>query len=336
MLIAGDIGGTKTDLAIFSSEAGPHSPLAQERVHSADYPSLHAMAKEFLEKAKKPVDRACFAVAGPVIGGRVKTTNLPWVIDETSLAEELNLNANSVRLINDLEAIARAIPILRPSDVCTINRGEPVAGGTIAAIAPGTGLGESFLTWNGSRYIAHSSEGGHSDFAPTDRRQIQLLEYMLELFDHVSFEHVCSGIGIPHIYGYLREVEHLHEKPYVAKLIDTAADPSAVIISQALDPVNPSKLCSETIDYFVSILGGEAGNLAVKFLATGGVYLAGGVAVHTLPVIKDTVFMQHFKRKGRFAGLMERIPLHVIVTPAGLTGAAACGLEGLGPDTVPD
>ena len=327
MLIAGDIGGTKTDLAIFSSEAGPHAPLAQERVHSADYPSLQAIVKEFLAKAKKPVDRACFAVAGPVIGGRVKTTNLPWVIEDNSLAQELNLNLKSVHLINDLEAIARAVPILRPSDVQTINTGEPVPGGAIAVIAPGTGLGESFLTWDGSRYLAHSSEGGHSDFAPTDERQIRLLEYMLKLFDHVSFEHVCSGIGIPNIYHYLRDVEHLPEKPEVAKQIDSAGDPSVVIINQALDPTNPSKLCAATIDLFVSILGSEAGNLAVKFLATGGVYIAGGVAVHTLQAIQQPAFMQHFKRKGRFAELMGRIPINVVVTPAGLAGAAACGLE---------
>ncbi len=327
MLIAGDIGGTKTDLAIFSSEAGPHAPLVQERVHSADYPSLQAIVKEFLAKTKKPVDRACFAVAGPVIDGHVKTTNLPWVIEDTSLAQELNLNLKSVHLINDLEAIARAVPILRPSDVQTINTGEPVPGGAIAVIAPGTGLGESFLTWDGSRYLAHSSEGGHSDFAPTDERQIRLLEYMLKLFDHVSFEHVCSGIGIPHIYRFLRDVEHLPEKPEVAKQIDSAGDPSVAIINQALDPTNPSKLCAATIDLFVSILGSEAGNLAVKFLATGGVYLAGGVAVHTLQVIKEPVFMQHFKRKGRFAELMGRIPINVVVTPAGLAGAAACGLE---------
>src|SRR6266852_5766919 len=209
MLIAGDIGGTKTDLAIFSSEAGPHAPLAESKVHSADYPSLQAIVKEFLLKTKKPVDRACFAVAGPVIGGRVKTTNLPWVIEDTSLAQELNINVKSVRLINDLEAIARAVPILRPSDVVTINSGKPVPKGAIAVIAPGTGLGESFLTWDGSHYLAHSSEGGHSDFAPTDERQIRLLEYMLKLFDHVSFEHVCSGIGIPNIYRYLRDVEQL-------------------------------------------------------------------------------------------------------------------------------
>jgi glucokinase len=327
MLIAGDIGGTKTDLAIFSSEAGPHAPLAESRVHSADYPSLQAIVKEFLLKTKKPVDRACFAVAGPVIGGRVKTTNLPWVIEDTSLAQELNINVKSVRLLNDLEAIARAVPILRPSDVETINTGKPVSKGAIAVIAPGTGLGESFLTWDGSRYLAHSSEGGHSDFAPTDERQIRLLEYMLKLFDHVSFEHVCSGIGIPNIYRYLRDVEHLVEKPEVAKLVEAAGDPSFVIINSALDPTNPSKLCAATIDLFVSILAAEAGNLAVKVLATGGVYLAGGVAVHTLQVIKQPAFLQRFKRKGRFAELMGRIPIHVVVTPAGLAGAAAFGLE---------
>jgi glucokinase len=163
MLIAGDIGSTKTDLAIFSSEAGPHAPLAQTRVHSADYPSLQTMVKEFLAKAKKPVDRACFAGAGPVISGRVKATNLPWVVEDGVLAEDLNLNIKSIRLINDLEAIARAIPILRPSDVNTIKTGEAVPKGTIAMVAPGTGLGESFLTWDGSGYLAHSSEGGHSD-----------------------------------------------------------------------------------------------------------------------------------------------------------------------------
>src|SRR5277367_1292804 len=241
MLVAGDIGGTKTDLAIFSSEAGPHAPLAEEKVHSADYPSLQAIVKQFLAKAQKPVDRACFAVAGPVIGGRVKTTNLPWVIEENSLARELNLNLKAVRLINDLEAIARAVPILRPSDVCTINAGEPVSKGAIAVLAPGTGLGESFLTWDGSRYLAHSSEGGNSDFAPADERQVHLLEYMFKKFDHVSFEHVCSGIGIPNIYAYLRDIENIPEEPEVAQLIAAPGDPSFVIINQAVDPANRSR-----------------------------------------------------------------------------------------------
>ncbi|MGA7077938.1 MAG: glucokinase [Terriglobales bacterium] len=276
---------------------------------------------------EEPVDRACFAVAGPVIGGRVKTTNLPWVVQDTSLAQELNINLQSVRLINDLEAIARAVPILRPSDVQTINAGVPVSKGAIAVIAPGTGLGESFLTWDGSRYLAHSSEGGHSDFAPTDARQIRLLQYMLEKFDHVSFEHVCSGIGIPNIYRYLRDVEAMTEDPEVAALVASAGDPSFVIIDQGVDPATRSKLCAATIELFISILASEAGNVAVKFLATGGVYVAGGVAMHTLRAIELPSFMRGFKRKGRFADLMEGIPVHVIVTPAGLAGAAVYGLE---------
>ena len=164
MLIAGDIGGTKTDLAIYSTESGPHVPLAEVEVHSSDYPSLQAIVAEFLSHSKISVDVASFDVAGPVIDGHVKTTNLPWVMDEESLKAELSLK--SVHLMNDLEAVARAVPVLRSKDLITLNQGEPIPHGPIAIIAPGTGLGESFLTWDGSRYQAHSSEGGHSDFAP--------------------------------------------------------------------------------------------------------------------------------------------------------------------------
>jgi glucokinase len=336
MLIAGDIGGTKTDLAIFSSEAGPLVPLAQTKVHSADYPNLQAIVKEFLSKEKKPVDRACFAVAGPVIGGRVKTTNLPWMIEENSLAVELNLNRQSVHLINDLEAIAHAVPILRPSDVETINPGSAVPKGAIGVIAPGTGLGESFLTWDRSTYLPHSSEGGHADFAPTDRRQIGLLEYMLKKFDHVSFEHVCSGIGIPNIYAYLREVEQIEQDREVTALIDAVQDRTAAIVAHGLGgDSNRSKLCTATVETFVSILAAEAANLAVKVLATGGIYIAGGVAVHLLEALKQPVFLQSFKRKGRFAELMSRIPIHVVVSPAGLAGAATYGLKN-SPDFKPN
>jgi glucokinase len=327
MLIAGDIGGTKTDLAIFSTEAGPLAPIVEARVPSADYSSLQDIVKEFLASTKFSVDRACFAVAGPVIAGRVKTTNLPWVVDEGSLAEELNLNVKSVHVINDLEAVARAVPILRPSDIVTINAGEPIAHGPIAVIAPGTGLGESFLTWDSSEYVAHSSEGGHSDFAPSDERQVHLLEYMFKKMDHVSFEQVCSGIGLRTLSAFLRDAEGMVEEPEIARQIANAKDPSFVIIDQGIDPTSRSKLCAATMDLFVSILAGEAGNLAVKFLATGGVYLAGGASVHALEVIKKPEFMRRFKNKGRFTGLLERIPVHVVVSPAGLAGAAARGLE---------
>ena len=326
MLIAGDIGGTKTALAIYSSEAGPHLRIAERRVLSGDYPSLQAIVKGFLAKEGKPVDRACFAIAGPVLGGRVKATNLPWVIDEATLATELNINRQSVHLLNDLEAIAYAVPILRPGDVVTINEGEAAHGGAIAVIAPGTGLGESFLTWDGSRYLPHSSEGGHADFAPTDERQTRLLEYLRGKFGHVSFERVCSGTGIPNIYDYLRDIEHLPQDAAITALIESAPDRTAVIAEHALGNGRRSELCAATIDTFVSILAAETGNVALKVLATGGVYVAGGVAVHTLAALREPRFMESFTRKGRFAEMLSRMPVQVIMSDAGLAGAAAFGL----------
>lgn len=325
MLIAGDIGGTKTDLAIYSIESGPHAPLAQAQFHSADYHSLQAMVSEFLAQVRVPVAYASFDVAGPVINGHVKTTNLPWVMDEISLAKDLNLK--SVHLMNDLEAVARAVPVLRAIDLVTLNEGQPVPQGTIAVIAPGTGLGESFLTWDGSQYVAHSSEGGHSDFAPTDERQIHLLEYLLQRFDHVAIERVCSGIGVPNIYEYLRDSEHIPERPEVAQLIASAKDHTKAIVEAASDPNNPSELCRATIKMLVSILASEAGNLALKVLATNGVYLAGGVALHVLGALKEPQFMQAFAKKGRFKEMMGRIPVHVISARAALVGAASFGLE---------
>jgi glucokinase len=325
MLLAGDIGGTKTDLAIYSVVSGPHRPLAEAEMRSADYPSLQALVTEFLQQVKTPVDRACFDVAGPVIDGRVKITNLPWAMDEVTLAKDLGLK--SVSLINDLEAVARAIPTLRPSDVKTLNAGQPVQRGAIGVIAPGTGLGESFLTWDGSKYVAHGSEGGHADFAPTDERQIGLLRYLIERFGHVGVERVCSGIGIPNIYDYLRDVERIPENPEVAQLLSAAKDRTAVIANSAIDPRQPSKLCTETIETFVSILASEAGNVALKVIATGGIYVAGGVPLHILSAFEGPRFMESFKRKGRFAELMGRIPVHVVLTRAALVGAAAYGLE---------
>ena len=327
MLIAGDIGGTKTDLAIYSRESGPHTPLAHTEVHSADYPSLQAMVKKFLAEVKMSVDVASFDVAGPVINGRVKTTNLPWTLDEETLANDLDLKA--AHLMNDLEAVARAVPALRAEDMITINKGQPVESGPIAIVAPGTGLGESFLTWDGSQYIAHSSEGGHSDFAPTDERQIRLLHYLLPRFGHVGVERVCSGIGIPNLYEFLRDEEHIRERPEIAQLIASAKDHTKAIVEAAFDPQNPSELCLATVDLLASILASEAGNLALKVLATGGVYLAGGIALHVLTLLQTPQFIKTFTRKGRFKGLMERMPIHIITTRAALLGAATFGLQSL-------
>jgi glucokinase len=326
-MLAGDIGGTKTDLGIYSPESGPHTPLAETEVHSADYDSLQDMVREFLSRVKMSVDVASFDVTGPVINGYVKTTNLPWVMDERTLLNELNLQA--AHLMNDLEAVARAVPALRAQDVITINKGEPVANGPIAIIAPGTGLGESFLTWGGSEYIAHGSEGGHSDFAPTDERQIRLLQYLLPRFGHVGVERVCSGIGVPNIYEFLRDEEKISVRPEVAQSIASAKDHTKSIVEAALDPVHPSELCVATIDLLVSILASEAGNLALKVLATGGVYLAGGVALHLVDFLQTPQFAQTFTKKGRFKELMERMPIHLITTRAALVGAATFGLQSL-------
>jgi glucokinase len=211
--------------------------------------------------------------------------------------------------------------------VRTLNAGQPVPKGAIGVVAPGTGLGESFLNWDGAKYVAHSSEGGHSDFAPTNERQIGLLRYMLERFDHVGVERVCSGIGIPNIYEYLRDIERIPEDPETARLIAASKDHTAVIIDSAMSPHNPSELCAATVDTFVSILASEAANLALKVMATGGVYLAGGIPLHMLRAFEGPGFMETFRRKGRFAELMARIPVHVILTRAALVGAAAYGLE---------
>ena len=327
MLIVGDIGGTKTELAIYPSGSNPNSPIARKQFHSADYSSLQAIVTEFLADVKVAVDGATFDVAGPVIERSVVTTNLPWVMHEDALAADLGLK--SVHLMNDLEAVARAVPILRESDVVTLNIGDAVPKTAIGVVAPGTGLGESFLTWDGSSYVPQASEGGHMDFAPADKRQIGLLEYMLSRFDHVSVERVCSGIGIPNIYAYLRDVERVQESPEVGQRIAVAEDPTKVIVEAAVSAHNESPLCRATIDMFVSILGSEAGNLAVKVLATGGIYLAGGIAVHTLSVLQEPGFMRAFTNKGRFSELMKRIPVHVIVTNAALLGAAAYALENL-------
>lgn len=325
MLLVGDIGGTKTDLAVFPPDAGPREPAARAEFQSANYPNLETMVRHFLAQVALPVDFACFDVAGPVIEGRARVTNLPWTLDEQLLARELRLK--SVRLLNDLEAMARAVPFLRSDETHTLNADEPVTGGGIAVIAPGTGLGEAFLTWDEGRYRAHSSEGGHCDFAPTTPLEIGLLQYMLERFDHVSYEHVCSGIGMANIYRYLRDTKYALESPEQAAKLASTPDPNVVLTAAALDTTNPDRLSAATIDMFISILSAEAGNLALKVLATGGVYLGGGIPRHILPALDGGRFMRGFRRKGRFATLLERLPVHVITTRAAIIGAADCGLE---------
>lgn len=325
MLLAGDIGGTKTNLAIFSPETGPRSPLAEASFPSGDYPSLESLVSDFLTQTNLPVERASFGVAGPVVGTQATITNLSWVMDEEQLREKLELA--SVCLLNDLAAIAHAVPYLEPDDLQTLNAGQPDPNGNLAVIAPGTGLGEAFLTWDGSRYQAYSSEGGHADFAPTTPLEVDLLRYLQECFDHVSYERVCSGKGIPNIYTFLKNKGYADEPDWLAEQVASATDPAPIIVNAALDE-KPPEICVATLGTFLSILGSEAGNLALKVMAIGGVYLGGGIPPRILPALEHPRFMQAFTRKGRFSDLLSNIPVHVICNPkVALLGAACHGLE---------
>lgn len=325
MLLAGDIGGTKTNLAIYSPEKGAKQPLAESTFASAKYPDLETLVGEFLSQLDFKVERASFGVAGPVVGGRAVITNLDWVIDEASLAKRYNFS--SVSLVNDLVAVALAVPLLDSNDLHTLNTGVTETAGAKAVIAPGTGLGEAFLTWDGNRYQAHASEGGHADFAPTSKREVKLLQYLQERHDHVSYELVCSGRGLPNIYNYLKDGGFAPELDWLAQALAGAHDPTPVIVAGALDSSKPCLICAATLTTFVSVLGAEAGNLALKVLATGGVYLGGGIPPRILPVLKRE-FMTPFARKGRMRDLLARVPVHVIMNPkAALLGAASLGLD---------
>jgi glucokinase len=328
MLLAGDIGGTKTNLAIFSAEMGWHTPLAEQTFSSAQYPSLEAIVHEFLAQQHFSIDRASFGVAGPVVAGQATITNLPWTIDEKALQKALNIPI--VRLLNDLDAIAHAVPFQEATDLHTLNVGQPVPGGAIAVIAPGTGLGEAFLTWDGSHYQAHTSEGGHADFAPTNASEIELLRYLQQRYTHVSFERVCSGKGLPNIYAYLKVSGYAEEPPWLAERLAVADDHAPLIVETALEKDKETRgdLCVATLNAFVSSLGAEAGNMALKVLATGGVYLSGGIPPRILPYLEGERFLQAFRHKGRFTDMLTRMPVHVILNPrVALLGAACHGFE---------
>jgi glucokinase len=325
MLIAGDIGGTKTLLALYDAAHGPRRPVAQAEFPSARYQGLEGMIEEFLDRHKARAHAACFDVAGPVIEGRAQLTNLPWILEEKALSSRLGLERTT--LMNDLQAIAHAVPHLQADELHTIKPGREQAHGAKAVIAPGTGLGEAFLVWGGSDYIACPSEGGHADFAPDDELQVELLRYMRERHTRVGYERVCSGLGIPNIYDFLRESGRAPQSAALAAELAKVADRTPLIVEAALREPDGDALSALTLRSFVSILGAEAGNLALKVLATGGVYIGGGIAPRILARLEDGVFAQAFVNKGRFAGMLEGIPVHVIVTRAALLGAAIFGLR---------
>jgi glucokinase len=322
MLLVGDIGATHARLALISREGGLTRPLHEANLPSQQYESLEAVVEEFLRSAPQArIDGAVFAVAGPVVRGRAELTNLGWVVDERTLAAALDIPV--IRLLNDLVALAYAVPRLSPDAVRTLQRGEPSKCGAIAVVAPGTGLGEAFLTWDGSSYRAHPSEGGHADFAPADALQEELLTWLRGRFDQVSFERACSGSGLPNLYDFLKERGAAPEEPWLAERLAASDDRSPVIVDAAFDERAPSALALAALELFAMILAAEAGNAALRLLATGGVYLGGGMPRRILPLLERPSFVERFRQKDRMADLIAQIPLHVIVARGvALRGAA--------------
>ncbi len=325
MLIAGDIGATKTRLALINPKDGPRKPVAEEEFHSGDFNGLEPIVGAFLAKHKAHAEAACFGIPGPVINGHAHLTNLPWDLEEHALSRSLEVR--SVSLLNDLEAVAHAVPALLPEETVIINAGQAVENAPLAILAPGTGLGEAFLIWNGKEYIACASEGGHGDFAPTNQVQVGLWAYLTDRFRHAAYERVCSGSGVPNVYDYLRSLDPKSESPAFAAMLDAASDRTPLIMDAAVKAPDKHPLAAAALRIVVDVWGAEAGNLALKVMSTGGVYIAGGMAPRIMPLIKDGSFMRAFTAKGRFANLLGNVPVHVITINAAILGAAIYGLQ---------
>lgn len=325
LLLAGDVGGTKTDLAVVSAEAGPRRPLAKARYPSADHADLAGMARAFLDGAGLTVQAACFDVAGPVVDGKARLTNLGWHLDEASLA--VALDVERAWLLNDLVATASALPLLQPEDLYPVKTGAALQGGVVAVVAPGTGLGEAFLVPGPEGYTACASEGGHAAFSPSSEIEIELLRTLRGRFDHVSVERVASGVGIPNVYEFLRDRGTVQESPRLAALLAETDDPTRPILEAVLAGADPDPLAAAAVGLFVQILGTEAANLALKVLATGGVYLAGGIAQALRHELRKPPFVTAFTRAGRFTPMLERVPVQVVVGEVAMLGAASEGLR---------
>jgi glucokinase len=320
MILAGDTGGTSTRLALVEVKGGALRIVTAAVFPSRDHTGLDEIVAKFAVSAPVPISHACFGVPGPVEDGRVATTNLPWIVEAKPL--ETVLDGAQVWLINDLEANAHGIAALGSGDLARISPGAPRSLGNAAVISAGTGLGEAGLAWDGRRHHPFATEGGHADFAPVDELQIELLRFLMRELGHVSVERVCSGPGLHNIYRFLRDTNRAEEPPWLREAI-AGHDPAAVISKMAL--AGRSELCARALDLMVSIYGAEAGNLALKVMARGGVYLGGGIPPRILPRLRDALFLEAFRGKGRLRPLLERMPIHVILNDqAALLGAARC------------
>ncbi len=321
MILAGDVGGTKCNLALFDTRQGTLRRVAHRRFQSKNYPHFEEIVAEFTrqlpesgpEGAEKIV-AAGFGVAGPVVEDKVRATNLPWLVDAASLGRLLGVER--VVLLNDLQATAYSLAVLRPDELGVLKEATPDPTAAKALIAAGTGLGEAILFWDGNRYVVAPSEGGHADFAPRSDQEIELLRFLKQRHAHVSFELILSGRGFRSIHEFLDPaVKH-------PSFDNPAADPAPEITRAGLEGSCP--VCVKTLDLWTALYGAEAGNLALKVLARGGVYVAGGIAVKILAKLKDGTFTRNFCEKSKFGILLSQIPIYVVLNEdAPLLGAAA-------------
>ncbi|MBZ0185392.1 MAG: glucokinase [Candidatus Obscuribacterales bacterium] len=324
MILAGDIGGTKTSLAFFSSVNGELSQVAEETYSSQKYKELEELLKVFLAAhPEKKARYACLSIAGPVINGTCKATNLPWNVDARQIGR--NLDFDSLWLINDLEANAHGMTHLLPESYAVLYEGKPGMRGNACVVSAGTGLGEAGMFWNGDGYIPFACEGGHTDFAPRNDEQIELLKYIRRDHQHVSYERLLSGMGLYNIYSFLRDTNRYEEPEWLAHALASVDDQAAAISQYAIE--NQSEICDKALDMFVEIYGAEAGNAALKFMAYGGVFLGGGIAPKILDKLRGPAFTEAFLSKGRMRPLMEYMPVKVILQArAALLGAARCAM----------
>jgi len=329
VILAGDIGGTKCNLALYEIHDKSHRKIAQRRYESREFPAFDEIISRFLIDSRVEtknagahiIEAAGFGVAGPVIDRRVKATNLPWTVDGSTLAKQLG--TEHVVVLNDLEATAYSLALLAPSELSSLNRGAPSPRSTQALIAAGTGLGEAILFWDGTRYLVAGSEGGHADFAPRTEREIELLRYMKKREPFVSAELILSGRGFRTIHSFLdASVQH-------PSLQGPEADAAPEITRLALAGECP--VCVETLDLWVALYGAEAGNLALKVLARGGVWVAGGIAVKIREKMEDGTFFRNFCEKEKFAALMAQIPVQMVLNEeAPLIGAMSRAIQAAG------
>ena len=319
MILAGEIGATRTRLAAYDTEGNRLNRVVEKTYPSHDYRSLPQILPQFTRSEGIPVHSACFGAAGPVRHGRTKISNLDWIIDAKELAAQLRLP--SVGLLNDLEAYAYGIDALDSKDFITISPGSETAEGNRAVISAKTGLGMAGLYWDGFRHHPFACEGGHADFAPRDALQIELLAYSQKAYGRVSTERILSGPGIHHIYTFLRDAKKVEEPSWLGEQLATAPDPSSLISELAME--GKAAICEQTMSLFVSVFGAEAGNCALRYMTTGGIYIAGVIAAKIAPKMQDPIFMQSFLDKGRMESILNDMPVQIIVNDdCGLIGAA--------------